>query len=217
MLKSLVLVLFVAAWAVVAFAIIRGLVVAWGFDRRIAFATAIAVAGAFALGAVSPFALSTLQPGSTASSVAVTPVPVPLPPAIARAVKCPANARIGTKSATGDVDVVTPDKGAGANNSGVVEVPAGVPLLFSGWVALAAGPASSICATVDGRLVAAQLMYNLPRADVAATLGQPADIASGFGVTLRLPPGKHIVDIGLVEPDGRTVELIKVPMTLQVH
>jgi hypothetical protein len=214
LLKSFVLILFVVAWAAVAFAIVRGLVVAWGFDRRIALATAVAVAGAFALGAMSPFALSTLRPGASVPDTAAAPLP---PPPAPRSVKCPIGAHISSKIAMGNVDVVTPDKGVPANNAGIVDVPAGTPLVFAGWAALTTGPANSLCTIVDGRLTANEISYNLPRPDVAATLGQPADLASGFNVTLHLPAGKHVVDVGAVEADGKTVDALKLPMTLVAH
>jgi hypothetical protein len=216
LLKSLVLVLFVVAWAAVAFAIVRGLVVAWGFDRRVAVATAVAVAGAFVLGAMSPFVLGQFA-STPAPTAAVAP---PAPPAIAntvRSVHCPANARVGSAIALGNNDTITVGAGTGVGNAGVIAVPAGAIFHMGGWTALKSGPSGTICATVDGHPVEAVLTYSISRPDVAAALAQPSDVLSGFGAALRLPAGKHSVDVGAVEADGKTIELIRLPVTVQVQ
>jgi hypothetical protein len=62
---------------------------------------------------------------------------------------------------------------------------------------------------VDGKIAGATITYGLARPDVAASLAQPADVASGFGASVRLPAGTHTLTVGAVETDGRTVDALK--------
>ena len=196
--------LFIIAWAAIAFAIVRALVVAWGFHRRFAVATAVAVAAAFALGAISPFALP-----SRTSIVAGAPAPAaPVAPVVDRShsVVCPPGAALVAKMTSGHLDTVAVGATAVTPTAAQLDVPAGTSIQLGGWIVLDAGPAATICAIVDGHAVAATTRYGITRPDVAAALGKPADAASGFNVTIRLPHGSHTVNIGAVEADGHTVD-----------
>jgi len=198
-------VLFIIAWAAIAFAIVRALVTVWGLNRRLAAATAVAVAGAFALGAISPFALPNRH-----SVVAEAPPPAPgLAVNAAHPVACPAGAIVGTKTSRGNLDVVAIGAAPPAAPAATIEVPAGSPIALSGWIVLASGPPAMICAIVDGRTSSAKIEYGTSRLDVAAALGQIADAPSGFTATLNLRPGMHSVVIGAVEPDGHTVDAMQ--------
>jgi len=197
-------VLFIIAWAAIAFAIVRALAIAWGFHRRFAAATAVAVAGAFALGAISPFALP-----SRTSTVADAPTPAaPAAPVVdtSHSAVCPRGGVVVAKTTSGHLDSVAVGATGAAAPGASLDVPAGTSIQLGGWIALDAGPPATICAIVDGHAVAATTRYGITRPDVAAALGKPADVASGFLVTMRLPHGSHTVNIGAVEADGHTVD-----------
>lgn len=190
MLKSLALALFICAWAAIAFAIVRALMQLWGFNRRVAVASAVAVAGAFALGAMSPFAL----PRPAAPPAALDVAAPQAAGGATRAARCPAGARLGTATVQGNIDQV---QGAGA------------AVGLHGWIVGASGPAAALCAIVDGKIAQAAITYGVSRPDVAAALAQPADLPSGFGASVQLLPGTHTITIGAVEADGRTVDALK--------
>jgi hypothetical protein len=211
-LRTLISLLLIIAWAAIAFAIIRSVVLAWGLHRRYALAVALAVAVAFALGALSPIALPS-WPSLTAGSAAAPPLVDST-----RTVACPPNAVLGATTARGSVDNAVLGQAAPVPPSGAIDIPAGTPIRFAGWIVLAAGPSAAICPVVDGHAVAATMQYGLPRPDVATALGQSADVPSGFLVTLRLKPGTHAVRIGAVETDGHTIETMqREPITVRVH
>ena len=214
---TLVLILFIIAWVAIAFAIVRALTIAWGFHRRFAPATAVAVAGAFALGAISPFALPSR---STLTGQAAAPAAAPAPPVAdtSHRVACPQGATVAKATAPGHLDDVAVGGGAAAAPAPVVLVAPGSELQLSGWIVLDAGPAAAICAVADGRVVPATLRYGITRPDVAAALAKPGDAPSGFVVSLRLPKGRHAVYVGAVAPDGHSVDLTQgVPLNVQVR
>jgi hypothetical protein len=202
-LNTLVLVLFIIAWAAIAFAIVRGLTIVWTGNRRIAGGTGVAVAAAFALGAVSPFALPSR--GSTGSSAP------PAPPAVAdtsRGVVCPAGAVVGSKASTGHLDTVAVGAQAPLNAVTSIDVAAGSPIQLGGWIVLDSGPATAICAIVDGHVAGATARYGIARPDVATALQKAVDTPAGFVITLKLSHGSHAVSVGAVGNDGRTVNVM---------
>lgn len=196
--------LFILAWAAIAFAIVRALVTAWGLQPRLAAATAVAVAGAFALGAISPFALPSR--GVVIEQSAAPPVPVA---DTSHSVTCPAGVTVANATAPGHLDSVSVGGAAPGVPGAVIEVPAGTPIRLDGWIVLPAGPPAMICALVDGRPAASTTRYGATRSDVAVALGKPADAPSGFVVTLSVPAGLHSVSVGAVEPDGRTIDAMQ--------
>jgi hypothetical protein len=209
-LDTLVLVLFIIAWAAIIFAIVRAILAAWGVYRRLAIGTAVAVAGAFALGATSPLVLSS-RPALVAASGPAPIAPVtPVAPVAdtSRTTTCPAQTAVATKTTAGHLDSVAVGSAAATAPGASVFAPAGKPVQLGGWIVLDEGPPSTICAILDGRTVAASSRYGIDRPDVATALGKPADAPSGFVVTVRLPHGTHTVAVGAVEPDGHTVEAI---------
>lgn len=208
--STLVLVLFIVAWAAVAFAIVRALSIAWGFHRRFAAATAVAVAGAFALGAISPFALPGHVPSApTAPSVAAAAPAGPPPADTAVAVTCPAGAIVSAKMTAGHLDSIALGSAAATAPPPTLAVPPNTALVLNGWIVLDTGPPTKVCAIVDGRTAPATIRYGTTRPDVAAALGKPGDAASGFTVTLKVARGAHVVNVGAVEPDGTTVHGIQ--------
>jgi hypothetical protein len=216
-LNTLVLVLFIVAWAAIAFAIVRALTIAWGFHRRLAAATAAAVAGAFALGAISPFALPSR---STMVEQAAAPAAAPAPPLAdtSHIVACPPGATVAKATTPGHLDSVA----VGAADPGApgpaIDVPPGTAIQIGGWIVLDAGLPTAICAVADGRVVAATIRYGITRPDVAASLGKPADAPSGFLVTVHLPVGTHEVNVGAVGSDGRSVDIMQgSPLNIQVR
>ena len=189
--------------------------VAFGIDRRLAVATAVAVAGAFALGSISPFALPSRQ-GEIAEAPPPPPAAAP-PPNTAHAVTCPAKAVVGDKVSQGHVDAVAVGAAAPGAPLPTINVPARSPITFTGWIVLASGAPAKICAIVDGQTSSARMDYGAPRPDVAAALGKAADVESGFAVTLDFAPGTHTVVVGAVEPDGRTVDPMNEPLNVRVR
>lgn len=213
---TLVLVLFIIAWAAIAFAIVRALAAVFRLQRNLAVPAAVAVAGAFALGAISPFALP-----SRSATEAQAPAAAPAAPAAPVAdashpVTCPASANVVAKTTPGHMDAVAVGSAAPAAPGASVDVPAGTTFQLGGWIVLASGPPARICAIVDGRAVATTSRYGYSRPDVAAALGKPADAPSGFLVTMSLPKGVHTVNVGAVEADARTVDVMQ-NGTLQVN
>jgi hypothetical protein len=205
-LTTLVLLLFITAWAAIAFAIIRGLVVAWGFDRRVAFATAVAVAGAFALGAISPLALPSRRPSAGGPAPAV---PAAAVADSAHSATCPAGAVVSGKTTPGHVDTFSVGSSAPAAAGSAFLVAADEPIQLGGWIVSDAGPPATICVLVDGRPGRASMRYGIARPDVASALGKSGDLASGFAVRLKLPAGNHVVAVGAVEPDGHAIDAIQ--------
>lgn len=61
-------------------------------------------------------------------------------------------------------------------------------VVFRGWAAAAGAPAGRVVATLDGRLVADEVP-DRPRPDVAAALGAPGALVSGFEMTVQVPRG----------------------------
>lgn len=190
--------LYIVAWAAVAFAIIYSLMIAFRFHRKLARATAFAVAGAFALGAVSPIALPS-RSGSAA------PLPVT---ETSHVVSCPPNAVISAKPAMGHIDSAFAGNAAGSAAPPTLVVVANAVFHVGGWLALDTGLPAQVCAIVDNHVASAVVNYGIARADVAAALGKPAAAASGFALTLAVSQGTHTLDIGAVDPDGRTVHPI---------
>jgi hypothetical protein len=200
--RTLLLVLFSVAWAAVAFAVIRAIVIAFGFHRRLATATAVAVAGAYLLGAASPFSLAqrgASEPPAAPAVAAKAPAPI----------GCPANAKLVAAPGQGHIDTLS-TAGTQANPDAVVQVSRDATLRLTGWVVSTGGPATSLCVVLDGRPVAFEGDYGFDRPDVAAAVGKPEDRSSGFDVRLRVPPGNHALTVGAVQPDGSLTPLAQV-------
>lgn len=202
MVRSLVLALFICIWGAIAFAVVRALVRMWGFDRRMAGAAAVAVAGALVLGAMSPFALP--SPAARPAPAAV-PVPVAAAGGGARRVNCPVGATVGPQTLNGSVDDVTIGSRVIARGADAIDVADGTTARLRGWIVGPAGPATELCVIVDGRVAPATITYGYARPDVAVSLAQPADSPSGFQAAVRLPAGTHVVTVGAIEGDRRTV------------
>lgn len=202
----LVLILFTLAWAGVILLVVRALVIVLRQDRRVAMATAVAVAGAFVVGALSPFSLW-MRPAPQAAAVAVA-VAVPPP----KVVTCPATAKVAGGNAQGHIDAASVG-GAGVPVVSLTRVGRGQAVGLGGWiVASGATLANGVCVVVDGHPVPAKAIYGLDRPDVAAALAKPDDRTAGFDLTFTLPPGSHTVVIGAVEADGRTVHVLDTPL-----
>jgi hypothetical protein len=210
-LKSIAEILFTLAWCVLAFAVVRALVLLWLRDARIAALAALAVAGAFALGSWSPFVLR--------GGVAAAP-PSPAPNAAGAGTHasgpsgCPPGASPGSATAHGHVDSVT----AGGNSSevhGDVEVSANAPVQFTGWIALPSDvPARAACAVVDGVVAESSGSYGIARPDVAAALKVPAALRTGFTSTVVFAPGTHRLTVAV---PGAGESLVTLPAAVVVH
>ncbi|MDB5070546.1 MAG: hypothetical protein JWM87_1657, partial [Candidatus Eremiobacteraeota bacterium] len=74
-LRTLANILFTVAWCVVVFAVVRALVLLWLRDVRSAGLTALAVAGAFALGSWSPYVLHRNAPAAPPPGPAAAAAP----------------------------------------------------------------------------------------------------------------------------------------------
>jgi hypothetical protein len=187
---------------VLAFAVVRALVLLWLRDARTAGLTALAVAGAFALGSWSPFALR----GAVTAPPPAPPVAVAGAPA-AGSSRCPAGAAPASATAHGHVDTVT----SGGNTSQVndaADVPANVPVQFTGWIALPSDvPGRAACAVVDGTVAESSGSYGIARPDVAAALKAPAALKTGFTATVVFTPGTHRLTIAAPSPAGSLVAL----------
>jgi len=212
----------IALWAGLAFAVIRAIFVAWGFHRRLASATALAVAGAFALGAISPFALPNRLVAAVQAPAALPVSDAPVPVAAvdtSHPAVCPPGTVPGHAAATGHVDEATADGVAvPAAPGGVIDVPASSRLQIVGWIVPGSGAPGTICPIVDGRVVAAGAVYGITRPDVALALGKPADTLSGFVVTLSLTPGSHAVTIGAMTAGAHSLDVMTgAPTTIRVH
>jgi hypothetical protein len=204
--KTLVLLLFSVAWAGVAFAVIRAIVIAWGYHRRFATATAFAVAAAFVLGAASPLSFSQ-RLGSRDTGAPAAPAAVPHP------IACAATVKVVATPGQGHIDSLKV-AGAEVDLSKEIEVKAGAAARIGGWLLATNGPAGGLCVLVDGRPVAFEGSYGVDRPDVATATGKPADRGAGFDVKLALPKGSHVITIGPVQPDGSVTPL---GQPLKVH
>lgn len=204
--RTLLLVLFSIAWAAVAFAVIRALVIAWGYHRRLATVTAFAVAAAFALGSLSPLSLARR---GTPSGPPVVAAAVPV------AIACPQAAKLTSVAGAGHLDSVTIG-GASADVTKPIEARADDTVHVGGWSLSSAGLATGLCVLVDGRRVTFDGTYGVDRPDVATALGKPEDRGAGFDVALRLPKGTHVISVGPVQADG-TVTPIAQQITAHVR
>jgi hypothetical protein len=206
--RTLLLVLFTVAWAAVAFAVIRSLVIAWGINRRLAGTAAFAVAGAFALGATVPFSLWRLPPpgGVVSASPETTSV---------RTAQCPAGAKVNAKAGAGHIDVITVS-GVQHDIAKPITLSPNDPIRIGGWAVASGGPATGLCVLVDRHPVSAGGLYGVERADVATAMSNPADHASGFDLSLRVRPGDHVLTVAPVQADGALTPL---PQTviIRVH
>ncbi len=217
---TLVLALFTIAWALVVFMVIRALLIVTRQDRRLATAAAVAVAGAFAVGALSPFSLWTHGAGAsptTPVAAAAAPAPQAPAPAAVRAVVCPPQVHIAGGGAMGHVDAEM--AGGKAQPSGTaMQLAHGKLIQLGGWiVAAGATPATDFCVISDSHTVPANEQYGLDRPDVATALARPDDRATGFDATFTLPAGSHTIAIGVVEADGETVHLLAPSIRAQVR
>ncbi len=202
--QSLTHLIFVVAWAFLGFEVLRTLLTKVArLSWRIAGSAAAAVAISYFLGATGPLAWKSAA--ETESAILPTPASVP------QVFACPANAIVASQSGSGFIDTV----GVGAAPAGpklnTFAVPVGTELHLRGWASLKTGPGTTICAIDNGRKVAGPVSYGLYRPDVAAAMGIPADNATGFSITLKPTAGKHIVVVGAVESDGRSID--KIPGT----
>src|ERR1700736_3451037 len=101
---TFVLFLFSVAWAAVAFAVLRAIVIAWGYHRRFATATAFAVAAAFALGAASPFSLAQRFAARGAAPVAAV-----APAGVRHPIACKNDAKVVGTPGQGHIDSLSVD------------------------------------------------------------------------------------------------------------
>ena len=209
MLHFLLHILFVIAWAILGFEIIRRLLLLWRLDKRISGASAGAVAIAFFLGVTGPLAWSTTS-APPAPVIGAAPPPPPQHP-------CPASARLGHKAATGFIDVIGVGSTAMIPNPGKVSVSRGTRLVLSGWAALSSGPGTAICFLVDGHPVSNEGSYGGQRPDVAAATKNPANAATGYTISATLTPGEHRVGVGVLEADDSTIDAIAGVDHVSVH
>jgi hypothetical protein len=208
---TFLLVMFSIAWAVVAFFVLRALVIAWGFHRQVAVVTAFAAAAAFALGATSPFSVWKREQART-MPVAVAPAAAPR--AGPHAIACPAGAKVEAGAGVGHIDeVIVGTKPAKAALP--IDAPAGVPLRLRGWVVADAGPAQAVCVLVDGNPSPSAVQYGVGRPDVAAALAKPEDRDSGFAAELRLAPGAHTIALGAA--DAGAVHLLEQTISVRIR
>ncbi len=215
---TLVLSLFSIAWALVVLLVVRALLIVAKQDRKLATAAAAAVAGAFVVGALSPFSLWTRNAGQTAATAAAgtaaAPVAAAPAPAAVKAVICPSTAKIAGGSALGHIDAAT-EGATQLPTSGTLSVTRGGKVALGGWIVAAGNvPASAVCVVVDAHPVVAELQYGIDRPDVATALSKAEDRSVGFGATFVPPPGSHSVSIGVVEADGTTVHLLAPPLRI---
>ena len=208
MLTSLLHIIFVIAWAVLAFEVIRSVLALWRQTRQLARFIAVAVAGAFALGATGPLALSVFQPASVAPA-AVTPAAPPAVASTGKSVACPPAARLSAHHSAGYIDSLQ----SGATQFGPdrtkIQLAAGSLLLVSGWAALSTGPGIGICPIVDGHPAPdAALVYGIVRPDVAAATNLPANGTTGYSISIKLSAGTHRLGMGVLEGDGLTIDPI---------
>jgi hypothetical protein len=204
--STLLLVFYSVTWALIGFAVIRAIVIAWGYHRRLATATAFAVAAAFVLGSFSPFSLRQ-RGGPPPPPVAAVPVRVPI--------ACPPSAKQTAAPGSGHIDTFVIG-GANADMTHPIDLHPNETFHVGGWVLSAAGLATGLCVLVDGRPVPFVGTYGVDRPDVAAVVGKPEDRGAGFDVALHLPAGTHVVTLGPVQPDG-TVTLVAQRITLHVR
>jgi hypothetical protein len=115
---------------------------------------------------------------------------------------------VGSKASTGHLDTVAVGAQAPLAAGTSIDVAAGTPIQLVGWIVLDSGPATAICAIVDGHVVGATARYGIARPDVATALQKAADTPVGFVVTLKLSRGSHVVSVGAVDHDGRTVNVM---------
>jgi hypothetical protein len=202
---------FVIAWALLAFEVIRSLVRLVGLDRRIAVLTAVAVAVAYALGATGPLVLT--DTGGATSSPAVVAAPATAP----RVVACPRDAVVSTHAATGHIDTATVGDEPAVTSPATADVPAGVDLHLTGWASLASGPGMALCVIEDGRAVTGIATYGVFRPDVATATNVSANSGAGFAIAIKPPAGRHVLMIGVVELDGRTVDRVPGELDVAVH
>ena len=197
--------LFVLTWAVLGFEVIRSLMKLTGLSRPIAASTAAAVAIAYYLGATGPLACGG---GSSGDSAPSAPATAPVPATAARAVACPVNAIVSAKPGLGSIDTVAVGSASAIPKSAVAVVPAGTDVHLVGWAALKAGPGATLCAIDNGRVIAISGSYGTYRPDVAAATAISADNATGFSITLKPSTGAHVITVGAVEADGRSIDTI---------
>ncbi len=206
--------LFVVAWALVTFGVVRGLMIAWSADRVRSSAAAVAVACAFVLGALTVRGLSAVRdaPPPSAAAAADTSKQVDCPAGLAVA---PTTA-IGEHGAPGNIDGVAAGSAA-PGPAAPLRIPAGTVVRLVGWGGLPTGPSNAICAVVDGKAVPGPARYFGMRSDVATAVHNRDFAESGFDVPVRLGPGVHEVTVGFVTIDGHAVEPLKQSVRVTVH
>jgi hypothetical protein len=209
--------LFTIAWCALGFVVLRALVELWLHDRRIAAWTALAVTGAFALGAFSPFALRSLSADSPAPAPAIVAVPAPAvtpTPVATTAARAapgkPATCRPGASpaasTARGHLDTVTSGD-AQTTLADDAALPANATVRFSGWILTGAGPGRAACMLVDGVIPESTGSYGAERPDVAAALQDANALRSGFTATVVLSPGAHRLSVGTLDDRGALLAL----------
>jgi 4-amino-4-deoxy-L-arabinose transferase-like glycosyltransferase len=123
---------------------------------------------------------------------------------------CPANARVASQSALGNVDSLQVGGAAVAKDAPIV-LPHNRSLEIAGWMAPRSGLGSAICLLVDDSPTAPTTnVYSVARPDVAAALHDQSREGTGFDLTIRLPPGAHTIATGITGSDG-AIEVLPPP------
>ena len=202
--QSITHLIFVAAWAFLGFEVMHTVLVKLGrLSRRIAGLTAAAVAVSYLLGATGPLAWKS---GGEMERAAILPASAPA--SVPSVFACPTNGVVASRLGSGFIDTVSVGVAPAGPKPNAIAIPAGTELHLTGWASLKTGPGRTVCALDNGRKVAGPVSYGLYRPDVAAALGVPADSATGFSIIVKPSAGKHIVAVGAVESDGRSIDKI---------
>jgi hypothetical protein len=208
---------FLLAWAYLAYEVVRALLKLTGLNKPIAAAAALAVAIAYFLGATGPLAWNG---ANSADQSASEPAP---PPGVAasapRITFCPRNAIIASQRALGYIDAVgTGLQAATAPKARGLDAPPGAEIHLSGWASLVSGPGKAICVIDNAKVESGPGSYGIFRPDVAAATRIPSNSAAGFSITVKPAPGMNDISVGVLEDDEHTVAQIPgPPIPINVH
>ncbi len=210
--QSVTHLIFLLAWALLGFEVIRSLMKLAKLSRPIVGYAAAAVAISFFLGATGPLAWN------FGSSSAMVQANAPVPVSAQRVFACPAHAVVSSRPGPGFIDAV----GLGAAPPGpkpnAINVRAGTAVHLNGWASLKNGPGTTICAIDNGRAVAGPVTYGIYRPDVAAATGLPGNSTTGYSITVKPSTGTHILAVGAVESDGHSIDkLSSGTLVVRVH
>ncbi len=213
LLRTFANLLFVLAWAGLAFLVVRALILTFVKDRHLAGLASSGVALAYILGAASPFGMH--QSGEPpAASSANAPAAITWETPVAG--RCRPGTHVSAVAARGSIDAVAVGAMPAAGPAPAIEIASGTPLHFVGWVALHDGPAESACVVVDDVVAQTSGAYGLSRPDVARAMQAPLLQNAGYSLIVTLPRGTHRVTIGGVAAD-QSVQYIARPLAVQVR